>query len=132
MRLIEKYRTEAVTALVAVLLCFSLFLAWNEWLREPKDHTINPRLQELKDSLAQSRMEKDLMEAAYQDSMQLHQAELQTLLADTNGTTEITERYDEVRNTHRNLSVDSSAALAKYRLRIESEYGQRFDYDMSY
>jgi hypothetical protein len=128
MTIIEKYKSELVTALLVLILCFALFLAWNEWLREPKGHTINPRLQELQDSLAQSRLEKDLMEAAYQDSMQQHRAKLEQLLADTNGTTEIIERYDQVRNRNWHLPTDSAAKLLRARLDTEDQYRLRFVY----
>ena len=124
----QKYKSELFTAAIVVVLCFSLFLAWNEWFIEPTGHTINPRLQQLQDSLAQSRVEKQQMESAYQDSIQNLRQQEADLLADTANHTNIISSYDNIRKKHRSMEVDSAVGLAHYRLRIEEQYSARFNY----
>lgn len=115
-------------ALIAVVLIFAAYLSYQEFIKQSEGHTINPRLLQLQDSLAQSAIEKRQMETAYQDSMaNLRQREAQ-LLADTANHSNITQAYDSIRQKHRSMEVDSAVALLHYRLRVEKQYSARFDY----
>lgn len=127
---LKPYATQIASAAIMLVLCAGAFLAWNEFVREPNTDVTEhaEEIKRLTDQLAASKTEKDEMQTAYTDSMESHDAVLMELLADTNQTTEINQRYDEVRNTHRNLSADSAAALGRHRISIEPEYRKRFDY----
>lgn len=129
MKFITTYKTELAAVAITAILCVAAFAAWNAWFKEPLDYTKHAaEIEQLREELKLSAAEKEAGFAAYQDSMAMHDAQLKELLADTLTTNEITHRHETIRQNNNALDADSAAALGQYRMRIEHEYRQRFDY----
>jgi septal ring factor EnvC (AmiA/AmiB activator) len=126
----QEHTSEILTAVVVLLICIGGFAAWNAWMRDTEPYVMNSEMEALRDSLDQSRSEKKALEKALEDSMALHNEQLEELLSDTNGNREITNQFNELRQEHRSLELDTAVGLLVYRMRIEPQYGTRFDYSL--
>jgi len=84
----------------------------------------------LKAQLDSSKVQKDVLAKALADTIQFYHQELAIIKEDSTAASNITSNYDSIRQTHRNLPVDSAVFLARERLRLESATNARFDYSL--
>ncbi|MGB1317086.1 MAG: hypothetical protein ACPG5W_02705 [Flavobacteriales bacterium] len=118
----------AILVFMLLLVAGAVWFGYSQGKQSTNQHVVNPQLLELQDSLELRAAIKLEFEAIYSDSMALHQERYAAALADTNGTSEITKRHDEITTANWNLPNDSAARLYRARLDKETEYRKRFVY----
>lgn len=123
----RKYQL-AMLAFAVLLVAGAVWFGYHQGKQSTTQHAINPRLEEIQDSMALRAAIKLELEKVYQDSMTEHKQRLADALTDTTRTSEINKRYDETTATNWNLSNDSAARLYRARLNTEEDYRKRFVY----